>query len=85
VHNKHQIITIICDMILIYQIAQCNDIGNGSGAEPYSFISLESHAGYLFANLAYEGCITEEIHSGLTVKKDELLEIEFDRGSCLFE
>jgi hypothetical protein len=29
VYNKHQIITIICDVILIYQIAQCNDIGDG--------------------------------------------------------
>jgi hypothetical protein len=62
VHNNHKIVTIICDAILIYQIAQCNDIGDGSGAEPYSFvvalhcclssnyhgaaIALESHAGY---------------------------------------
>jgi hypothetical protein len=38
VHNKHQIVTIICDAILIYQISRCNDIGDGSGAEPYSFV-----------------------------------------------
>jgi hypothetical protein len=36
VYNKHQIVTIICDAVLIYQIAQCDDIGNGSSAEPYS-------------------------------------------------
>jgi hypothetical protein len=38
VHNKHQIVTIICDAILIYQIAKCNDVCDGSGAEPYSFV-----------------------------------------------
>jgi hypothetical protein len=38
VHNKHQIVNIICDAILIYQIAQCTDIGDGLGAEPYSFV-----------------------------------------------
>jgi hypothetical protein len=62
VHNKHKIITIICDTILIYQIAKYNDVCDGSGAEPYSFvvslnrclssnyhgaaIALESHIGY---------------------------------------
>jgi hypothetical protein len=38
VYNKHQIVTIICDAILIYLIAQYNDIGDGSGAEPYSLV-----------------------------------------------
>jgi hypothetical protein len=101
VHNKHQIVTIICDAILIYKIAKCNDVCDGSGAEPYSFvvafhrflssnyhgatIALELHAGPWLANLAYQGCVTEEIHGGLTVEKDNLLEIKFDRGSCLFE
>jgi hypothetical protein len=94
VHNKHQIVTIICDAILIYQIAKCNDVCDGSGSEPYSFvvafhrclssnyhgatIALESHAGSLIAYLAYQSCITEEIHGGLTDGKDNLLEIKFD-------
>jgi hypothetical protein len=39
-YNKHQIFTIICDAILIYQIAQCYDIGNGSSAEPYSLVVI---------------------------------------------
>jgi hypothetical protein len=61
VHNKHQITTIICVLILIYQIVKCNDVCDGSGAGPYSFvvslhrclssnyhgaaIALESHIG----------------------------------------
>jgi hypothetical protein len=28
----------LCDMVLIYQIAQSNDIGNISGAEPKSLV-----------------------------------------------
>jgi hypothetical protein len=99
-YNKHQIVTIICDTILIYQLAQCYDIGNGSSAEPYSLVvtlhrcfssyyhcatvALESHTCFRLANLAYQGCITEEIHSGLTIKEDCLLKIKFDRGACLF-
>jgi hypothetical protein len=34
--HKHQIITIVCDVVLIYQIAQSNDIGNSSRDEPNS-------------------------------------------------
>jgi hypothetical protein len=70
VHNKHQIITIICDAILIYQIAKCNDVFDVSGDEPYSFvvslrccllseyhgdaIALEPYIGSRLANLARE-------------------------------
>jgi hypothetical protein len=38
--HKHQIITTVCDAILIYQIVQSNDIGNSSRAEPNSLVVL---------------------------------------------
>jgi hypothetical protein len=101
VSNKHQIITIICDTVLIYQIVQCDDIGNGSSVEPYSLVvtlhrcfssyyhgatvALESHTLFRLDNLVYQGCIAEKIHIGLTAKEDNLLKIEFDQGACLVE
>jgi hypothetical protein len=86
---------------MIYRIAQCNDIDNGSSAEPNSLVltrhscfssyyhgaivDLQSHTWFRLTSLAYQCCITEVIHSGLTVKEDELPKIKFDWGACLFE
>jgi hypothetical protein len=38
VNHKHKIITIICDTVLIYQIAQSNNISNSSCDEPHSLV-----------------------------------------------
>jgi hypothetical protein len=43
VHNKHKIVTIICDAILIHQIVKYSDVFDGSGAEPYSFVVSLHH------------------------------------------
>jgi hypothetical protein len=74
VYNKHLIITIICDAILLNQIAQSDDGGDCSCAEPnilvlarhsgfpsnyhITTIAFQSHACGGFAGLAYQGCIT---------------------------
>jgi hypothetical protein len=84
VYNKHRIVTIICDAILLNQIAQSDDVGDCSCAEPNilvlakrsafpshyhsATIDFQSHACGGFAGLAYQGCITEKIHSGLTIQ-----------------
>jgi hypothetical protein len=61
VYNKHQIITIICDTILFYQIAKFNDVCDGSGAELYIFV-VSLHC-WLSSN--YHGAaIALELHIG---------------------
>jgi hypothetical protein len=74
VYNKHLIVTIICDAILLKQISQSDDVGDGSCAEP-NILVLARHSGFPshyhsttiafqfhgcggFASLAYQGCIT---------------------------
>jgi hypothetical protein len=79
VYNTHLIVTIICDAILLNKIAQSDDVGDCSCAEPdilvvarhsgfpshyhSTAIAFQSHACGGFAGLAYQGCITEKIHS----------------------
>jgi hypothetical protein len=76
-YNKHIIVTIICDTILLNQIAQSNDVGDCSCADP-NILVVAMHSGFLsryhtttvafqshacggFAGIAYQGCITEKI------------------------
>jgi hypothetical protein len=84
VYNKHLIVTIICDTILLHKIAQSDDVGDCSCTEPNilvvarhsgfpshyhsTTISFQSHACGGFAGLDYQGCITEKNHSGLTIQ-----------------
>jgi hypothetical protein len=84
VYNKHLIVTIIRDVILLNQISQSDDVGDGSCAEP-NILVVARHSGFPshyhsttiaiqyhdcgeFASLAYQGCITEKIHSRMTVQ-----------------
>jgi hypothetical protein len=71
-------------MILLNQIAQSDDVGDCSCAEsnilvvashsgfPSHYhsttVAFQSHACGGFAGLAYQGCITEKINSGLTIQ-----------------
>jgi hypothetical protein len=84
VYVKHIIVTIICDTILLNKIAQSDDVGDCSCAEPTilvvarhsgfpshyhsTTIAFQSHACVGFAGLDYQRCITEKIHSGLTIQ-----------------
>jgi hypothetical protein len=95
VYNKDLIVTIICDAILLNQVAQIDDVGDCSCAEPNilvvarhsgfpshyhsTTVAFQSHACGEFSGLAYQGCITEKIHSGLTIQYDDLSEVDLDR------
>jgi hypothetical protein len=66
------------------QIAQSDDVGDCSCAEPNilvvamhsgfpshyhsNTVAFQSHDCGGFGGLAYQGCITEKIHSGLTIQ-----------------
>jgi hypothetical protein len=61
VYNNHQIVTVIRNAILIYQIAQCNDIGDGSVAELYS-LAVAIHR--FLSSYYHCANIVLELHAG---------------------
>jgi hypothetical protein len=101
VYNKHLIVTIIRDTILLSQISQRDDVGYGFRAEPkvlvvarYSgfpshyhttTVTLESHALGGFLGLGNQCLVTEKIHSGLAVQKYDLLKVDLHCRLCLLE
>jgi hypothetical protein len=84
VYTTHLIVTIIRDAILLNEIAQSDDVGDGSCDDP-NVIGVARHSVFVshyhsttaafqyhdcggFASLAYQGCIIEMINSLLTAQ-----------------
>ena len=92
VEYEHLVFTIIGDPILLYDVAQSNDVGDGSLAEQNVFvvarhfclvghyhgttIALESHAAAGLVSLCDQCLIAEQIHFGVTVQKYDLPEVQ---------
>ena len=92
VDYEHLVFTIIGEPILLYDVAQSNNVGCGSLDEPNVFviarhffpvghyqvttIALESHAASGLVSLCDQCLIAEQIHCGLTVQKYDLLEVQ---------
>jgi hypothetical protein len=91
-NNKRLVILVVCDAILLDQVAQGYDVGYGIFAKPHimfiaihlclvvdghvSAVARKSHG---FGRLDYvvdELRVTEQIHCGLAVQQDDILEIE---------
>jgi len=47
VDNKHQLVTVIGDTVLLDQVAQGQDVGDGSLAEPHMLVVLQWFANAL--------------------------------------
>ena len=88
---EHLVFTIIGDLILLYEVAQTNDVGDGSLAEPNVFviarhfclvchygttIALESYVDAGLVGLCDQCLVAEQIHCGLTVQKYDLPEFQ---------
>ena len=92
VDYEHIVLTIIGHPILLYEVSQSNDVGDGSLAEPIFFmisrhfflvghyhgttIDIESHAAAELVSLCDQCLVAEQIHCGLTVQKYDLLEVQ---------
>ena len=92
VDNEHLVFTIIGDLILMYDIFQSNDVGDGSLAEPNVFviarhfclvghyhgttIALESHDAAGLVSICDQFLVAEKIHCGMTVQKYYLPEVQ---------
>ena len=92
VEYEHLVFTIIGDPILLYDIAQRNNVGDGSLAEPNIFvvarhfclvdhyhvttISPESHAAAVLVRLCDKCQVAEQIHCGLTAQKNDIPEVQ---------
>ena len=91
-YNKHQVVTVISDAILLDQVAQCNNVCDGSCSEPdlliiaryrsllidqhCSSIGLQTHGVLALVGLVHKGLVAKEVDSGLTVKQYNLPEVE---------
>ena len=91
VDYEHLVFTIIGDPIFLYDVAQSNDVGDGSLAEPNIFviarhfcpvghyhgttIALESYATAGIVILCDQCLVVEQIHCGLNVQKYDLPEV----------
>ena len=83
VDNEHLVLTIICDPILLYDIDQSNNVGDGSLAESNVFViarhfclvghyhgitvDLESHTAAGLERLCDQFRVAKKIHFGQTV------------------
>ena len=88
---EHIVLTRIGDPIFLYDVAQSNDVGDGSLAESNVFviarhfcleghyhgttITLESHADSVLVRLCDKCLVAEQIHCGPTVQKYDLPEV----------
>ena len=93
---EHLVLTIIGDPILLYDVSQINDVGDGSLAEPNIFViarhfclvvqyhgttvSRESHAAAGFERFFDQCLVADQIHCGLTVQKYDLPEVQLIVG-----
>ena len=92
VEYEYLVFTIIGDPIFLYDVAQSNDVGDVSIAEPNVFviarhfclvghyhgttIALESHAASGPVSLCDQCLVAEQIHCGHTVQKYDLPEVQ---------
>ena len=92
VDYEHLVFDIIGEPILLYDVAQSNDVGDGSLAEPNAFviarhfclvghyhgttIDIESHSAAGILSLCYQCLVAEQIHCGLTFQKYYLPEVQ---------
>ena len=92
VEYEHLVFAIIGDPILLYDVAQSNDVGDGYLSEPNFFviarhfclvghyhgttIALESHAAAGLVSICDQCLVAEKIHCGLTVQKYDLPEFQ---------
>ena len=89
---EHLVLTIIGDPILLYEVAQSNDVGDGYLAETKKIviarhfflashyhgttIAFEYHAAAGLVSLCDQCLVAEQIHCGLTVQKYDLPEFQ---------
>ena len=91
VDYKHILLIIISDLILLYDISQINNIGDGPLAKPFVFVAtrhfplvghyhgftvyLKSHTADGLERLCDQFRVAKQIHCGLTVQKYDLPEV----------
>ena len=92
VEYEHLVFTIICDPIFLYDIAQRNNVGDGSLAEPNIFVvarhfclvdhyhgttvAIDSHSAAGLERLCDQCQVAKQIHLGLAVKEYDLPEVQ---------
>ena len=95
---EHLVLTIIGDPILMYEVAQSNDVGDGSLAKPNVFvisrhfcrvgryygiiIALDSHADAGLVRICDQFMVAEQIHCGLTFQEYDLPEVQLVVEFC---
>ena len=92
VDYEHLALTIIGDLILLYDISQSNNLGDGSLAEPICFViarhfcllghyhdttvAIESHNAAGLECICDQFRVTKEIHHVLTFQKYDLPDVQ---------
>ena len=89
---KHLVTTIISDLIFMYDIAQFNNVGDGSLAIPNVFVetrhfclvvhyhgstvALKSHTATGLERLCDQCWVSKQIHRGMNVQEYDLPEVQ---------
>ena len=91
VDYEHLVLTIISDLILMYDISQSNNVGDGSLAKPNLFVvtlnfclvghshgttlALKSHTSARLERICDQCRVAKKIHRGLAVQEYDLPEV----------